>query len=183
MGKGFLFSVISLLGSPHVHHLALLRMCNNVHLPSAISLGSQMIKVPPLSFETILRLHDVDGSNKDGPIVRYEVLNEPFLATLRGVYLVTQNDEIVYCGKFTNTFAKRWLYTRGRYVYHFKRNVISEAILKHKKIEVHAQTEDILRSQIGQTGNDWISATSIEEKLIRDLRPVWNLVRLSQESD
>ena len=137
-----------------------------------------MITVPPLSFETVLRLHEVDGNNRDGPIVRYEILNQPLLTIRRGVYLVTQNDSIVYCGKFTNTFAKRWLYTRGRYVYHFKRGIISEAILKQDTIEVHAQEENVLRQQIGQEDNEWINISSIEEKIIRDLCPLWNMIGL-----
>ena len=135
-----------------------------------------MLFVPPLSFTTVLRLHEVDGRNDDGPIVRYEILNQPFLATRRGVYIVTQNGNIVYCGKFTNSFAKRWLYTRGRYVYHFKRSVISDASLEQHNIEVHAQEEDVLREQLGQTGNQWINVASIEEKLIHDLCPAWNFI-------
>ena len=135
-----------------------------------------MITVPPLTFAPVLRLHEVDGSNKDGPIVRYEVLDKGLLAVVRGVYLVTQDDVIVYCGKFTNTFSKRWLYAKDRYVYHFKRSVISDAIQEHRKIEVYAQAESVLKNQLGQSGNDWINVSSIEEKLIRDLRPVWNLI-------
>ena len=138
-----------------------------------------MIEIPPLSFTTVLRLHEVDGSDKNGPIVRYKVLDQPFLAYRRGVYLVTQNDAIVYCGKFTNTFAKRWLYTRGRYVYHFKRGVISEAISNQYAIEVHAQEESVLRQQIGQADNEWVTISSIEEKIVRDLRPVWNMIGLN----
>lgn len=134
-----------------------------------------MIEVPPFLFKTVLRLIEVDGRNKDGSIVRYEIIDEPFLSTRCGVYVVTQNDEIVYCGKFSNTFAKRWLYTRGQYIYHFKRNPISEALVKRGRILVHAQSEDTLKDQIGQSDNEWISAASIEEKLIRDLCPVWNM--------
>lgn len=140
-----------------------------------------MIEVPPLSFKTILRLHEVDGHDQYGPVVRYEVIDESFLATLRGVYLVTQDKEIVYCGMFTRSFAKRWLYTKGRYVYHFKRGVISDAILAYRNIEVHAQQEEVLKEQIGQAGNVWISASSIEEKIIRDLRPAWNLIGMGRE--
>lgn len=135
-----------------------------------------MINVAPLSFLTVLRLHEVDGYHDYGPVVRFEVLDAPFLSVRRGVYLVTQGDEIMYCGKFTNTFARRWLYTKGRYVYHFNRSLISEAITQHHKVEVHAQSEDALRGQIGQPGNDWVSVSSIEEKLISQLRPAWNLM-------
>lgn len=137
-----------------------------------------MLEVDGLSFISVLRLREVDGSNNDGPIVRYDVLNETFLKTPRGVYLVTKNDLPVYCGKFTNTFAKRWLYTKGRYVYHFKRGIIAEALLENHNLVVYAQEENVLRAQLGQPGNLWISATSIEEKLIRDLklRQQWNSV-------
>ena len=139
--------------------------------------GAMLVDVESLSFKTVLRLHTVDGHNGGGPIVRYEIIDAPFLATRRGVYVVTSNDVVVYCGTFTNTFAKRWLYTRGEYVYHFKRGIIAETIVNHE-VFVHAQSEECLREQIGQPGNEWVSVTSIEEKLIRDLkpRPIWNII-------
>lgn len=128
----------------------------------------------PLSFERVLRLTITDGFNADGPIVRYEEYDKSLGAMRCGVYLIVQDGEVVYCGKFTNTFARRWLYTKGEYVYHFKRGLISVALNDNRTLEVFAQNEGNLRAQLGQPGNSWISATSIEEKLIKDLRPVWN---------
>ena len=137
-----------------------------------------MLALLPLTFKPVLRLHEVDGENKDGPVVRYQVLDESFLATKRGVYVVTRNDDIVYCCKFTTTFSKRWLYAEGRYVYHFKRDVIAAAVLNGHDVAVHAQNEVVLREQLGYPGNEWISVSSIEEQLIRQLslRRHWNSI-------
>ena len=137
----------------------------------------------PLRFERILRLSRTDGFNADGPIVRYEEYDKA-LGTMRcGVYLIVQDGEVVYCGKFTNTFSKRWLYTKGEYVYHFKRGLISAALADNRRLEVFAQSEENLRAQLGQPGNGWISATSIEEKLIKKLRPVWNSLGRGKNED
>ena len=128
----------------------------------------------PFNFQRMLRLTESDGSNADGPIVRYEDYDTALGSMRCGVYLIVQDDEVVYCGKFTGTFARRWLYTKGKYVYHFKRGLISMALSEDRIIEVFAQDEPNLRKQLGHPDNEWISVTSIEEKLIRDLRPIWN---------
>ncbi|MBG8555978.1 hypothetical protein I5L79_20715 [Hymenobacter sp. BT594] len=130
----------------------------------------------PLKFDKILELDSVDGENKDGPIVRYIVNDEKFFSTRKGVYLIVQDNSIVYCGKFTNTFAKRWLYTKGKYVYHFKRGLIATALMANHQLIVFAQSEEQLREQLGLSDNEWISVSSIEEKIIRDLKPIWNSI-------
>lgn len=134
-----------------------------------------------LAFKTVLRLHTVDGQDNFGPIVRYDVRDEPFLNTTRGVYLVTLNSAIVYCGTFTKTFSKRWLYTKLEYVYHFKRKLIAGAV-GDNEVLVHAQSEASLREQIGQPGNNWINVTSIEDRIIRHLNPKWNVNGLLKQN-
>lgn len=129
-----------------------------------------------LSFERMLRLMNTDGSNSGGAIVRYEGFDSSRGAMQCGVYLIIQDGVVVYCGKFTNTFARRWLYTRDQYIYHFKRDVIAEALADKRTLEVFAQDEQSLRKQLGHEDNCWISATSIEEKLIKDLKPTWNVL-------
>ena len=128
----------------------------------------------PLRFQRMLRLTANDGFNADGPIVRYGDYDKEMGKMRGGVYLIVQDGEVVYCGKFTGTFAKRWLYTKDEYVYHFKRGLISMALTENRTIEVFAQDVAGLRAQLGHPGNEWISATSIEEKLISDLQPTWN---------
>lgn len=139
-----------------------------------------------LLFQRMLTLTKNDGDNARGPIVRYDNYDEKLgqklgydeeaKKLLGGVYLIVRNEEIVYCGKFTGTFAKRWLYTMGKYVYHSMRQQISLALeLEGKQVlEVFAQGVADLREQLGHPDNEWISATSIEEKIIRDIQPVWN---------
>ena len=134
------------------------------------------ISESPLKFKHVLKITATDGSNKDGPVVRYQVVDKTLLKERAGVYLIVQDGQIVYCGKFTRTFAKRWLYTKGQYIFHFKRGLLSAALLENRTIDVYSEGEEALRIQLGQPGNEWISATSIEEKIIRDAAPIWNSI-------
>ena len=134
-----------------------------------------------LRFQRMLTLTANDGFNADGPIVRYGDYDKEVGKMLGGVYLIVQDGEVVYCGKFTGTFAKRWLYTKGEYVYHFKRGLISMALNENRTLEVFAQDVTGLREQLGHPGNEWISATSIEEKLINDLQPAWNSLGMKKK--
>jgi hypothetical protein len=86
------------------------------------------MQLGPLSFRPVLALGPVQGANAEGPIVKYRVLDQSVLRESRGVYVVAAGNQVMYRGKYTNSFSKRWLYARLGYVYHFKRNEIAAAL-------------------------------------------------------
>lgn len=126
-----------------------------------------------LRFRPVLALGPVDGENDEGPIVRFRVLDQNMLYERRGVYIVRAGAAVLYCGKYTSTFAKRWLYTRDRYVYHIKRTAIARCIEAGVDVTVFAETETELRRQLNSSGES-VTIDRIEVDLIREFSPAWN---------
>lgn len=129
--------------------------------------------VASLNFRPALKLGPVDGMDEDGPVVRFDVLDNELLRKSRGVYIVATPTDVLYCGKYTGTLSKRWLYARLGYVYHFKRGDIAAALADNTPLTVYAETEELLRSQLNNAG-EWVDINSIEANLIRRLNPIWN---------
>ena len=136
------------------------------------------IKVQGLTFDHVLTATDVAGEpDENGAVVKYDVMHPAVSSLVRGVYIITENDVIVYVGKYTGTFEKRWLYTNLNKIYHHKRNAIAASRRAGSSVHVYAQTEDALRAQIPAAVNDsdmWINVGGIEAALIRTLAPAWN---------
>lgn len=138
----------------------------------------------PLSFQHVLSLTEVSGHNSGGAIVRYKEIAPAFHRTERGVYVVVENERIVYCGKFTNTFGKRWLYEAHKYIYHHIRDIAALSITNQHQVDVYSQDIETLKQQLGVQDAPWlsryISATSIEESIIEDISrdsyPIWNKI-------
>lgn len=129
-----------------------------------------------IPFLHVLTATAVNGADATGPVVRYvEHVNTRRLR--RGVYVVTVDGIITYVGKFTNTFAKRWLYTAGNKIYHHKRRSIAESLNDRHDVRVHAATEhDLLQAMMIPTPElmRWITIEGIEGALIAELKPAWN---------
>lgn len=136
------------------------------------------ISVQGLTFNHVLTATDVENEHDDnGAVVRYDIMHPDVAGLIKGVYVVTENDSVVYVGKFTGTFEKRWLYTKLSKIYHHKRNAIAASRRAGSSVRVYAQTEDELRRQIpaAETDTDmWINVGGIEAALIRTLAPAWN---------
>lgn len=131
-----------------------------------------------LTFLRVLTATDVTGADANGPIVEYaEHVNTRILR--RGVYVVTVDGVITYVGKYASTFAKRWLYTDGKKIYHHKRRDIAESLSAGCVVHVYAATEeDLLQTMMPPTPElmRWITIEGIEGALIAELKPEWNVV-------
>lgn len=145
---------------------------------SVMSTPQPPISVQGLTFNHVLTATDVENEHDDnGAVVRYDIMHPNVDGLIKGVYVVTANDSIVYVGKFTGTFEKRWLYTKLSKIYHHKRNAIAASRRAGSSVHVYAQTEDELRRQIPAAETDtamWINVGGIEAALIRTLAPAWN---------
>ena len=142
-------------------------------IPKEVQVKTDPRHVGPISFRPVLALGPVQGVNAEGPIIRYRVIDQTLLREIRGVYVIVAGDQIVYCGKWSTSFAKRWLYTRGEYVYHFKRNDIASSIAAGFNVTVFAQTERALQHQLRCDRR----IDSIEADVIHLLSPTWNKSR------
>lgn len=131
-----------------------------------------------LPFLHVLTATAVAGADATGPVVRYvEHVNTRRLR--RGVYVVTVDGVISYVGKYVNTFAKRWLYTAGKKIYHHKRRDIAESLSARCVVHVYAATvEDLLQTMMPPAPElkRWITIEGIEGSLIAELKPKWNVV-------
>lgn len=136
------------------------------------------LSVTGLTFDHVLTTTDVVHEHDDnGAVVRYDIMHPNVERLIKGVYVVTENQSIVYVGKFTGTFEKRWLYVNLNKIYHHKRNAIAASRRTGNAVHVYAQTEDALRAQIPVAAHDtdaWINIGGIEAALIRKLTPAWN---------
>ena len=131
----------------------------------------------PLTFHRVLRFSSIDGGTPEAPIVRYEEYDQELgRETTRGIALIVRNgNEVVYCDAFSNImFARKWLYTLHEYVFHSIRKKIAKEFYESESLEVYILNEEKLKAQLGQHTNPWVSASSIEERLIIDLHPAWN---------
>lgn len=130
-----------------------------------------------LPFLHVLTATSVAGADATGPVVRYlEHVNTQRLR--RGVYVVTVDGIITYVGKFTNTFAKRWLYSASKKIYHHKRRSIAESLSAGHDVRVYAATEhDLLQTMMIPTPElmRWITIEGIEGALIAEMKPGWNV--------
>lgn len=133
-----------------------------------------------LVFELVLVATEVEPEpDENGAVVRYVIHSGDPREIERGVYLITENDRIVYVGKYTGTFAARWLYTQLQKIYHHKRNAIADSLKAGNTVRVYVQTEDRLRRMIPLAAADvdsWINVDGIEHALVRILRPEWNRI-------
>jgi hypothetical protein len=137
----------------------------------------QTLNLEGLTFRHVITPTMIDGADSNGEIVRYEDHHGQLESLQRGVYVVTVDGEIAYIGKFSGDFAKRWLYTNLRKLYHHKRHSIADALKNGKTVHVFASTEEDLRSSIPTAAHDsdnWINIHGIESSLIRRLQPMWN---------
>lgn len=129
-----------------------------------------------LPFQHVLTATAVTGADATGPVVEYtEHVNTRRLR--RGVYVVTVDGFITYVGKFTNTFAKRWLYTADKKIYHHKRRSIAESLNARQVVRVYAAAEqDLLQTMMIPTPElmRWITIEGIEGALVSELKPAWN---------
>ena len=125
----------------------------------------------PFMFNRIIHFTGVDGGNE--PIVRFEWYDEDLGKTPRGIALVLgDGNEVVYCDEFNNThFARTWLYTRDKHVYHFIRQMIAKDFDKCNSLEVYILDERA-QSPASRLDNPWVSATSIEQRLITEPLPL-----------
>lgn len=140
--------------------------------------ANNVLIVGGLPFQHVLTATDVTGADANGPVVEYdEHVNTRILR--RGVYVVTVDGIITYVGKYANTFAKRWLYTAGKKIYHHKRRDIAESLSAGCQVRVYAATEeDLLEIMMPPTPElkRWITIEGIEGALIAELKPEWNVV-------
>ncbi len=120
----------------------------------------------------VLRLVEVDGENDEGFIVRYEELDR--LPKSEGIYVVKKDDQIIYCGKFTTGFTKRWLYAKDRYIYHVKRHGLARALQNRHKVLVFSEDLSALLLQHPNCGLD---LKGIERDLYDLYHPEWNKTR------
>lgn len=138
------------------------------------------VSVNGLTFDHILTATEVDElHDENGAVVRYQIAYSDLESMRRGVYIIVEDGHVVYVGKFSDSFSRRWLYTNLEKIYHHKRNAIAQSLHAGRAVRVYAQTEEALRSQIAVAANDldgWINISGIETALIRKLTPVWNSV-------
>ncbi|MBU3678544.1 MAG: hypothetical protein FGM32_02935 [Candidatus Kapabacteria bacterium] len=133
--------------------------------------------VEGLLFRHVLTPTLLRGASSTHQVVRY--VEHGDLSTLdRGVYLIAVDDVIYYVGKFTQTFAKHWIYDRKRTVYHHKRDRLAAALADDRTVHVYAASEDELRCYIPAAQNDpnrYVNVYGIEPALIERLDPLWNV--------
>lgn len=122
-----------------------------------------------LTLRCVLRLVEVDGENEEGFIVRYEELDR--LPKGAGLYVVKKGDQVIYCGKFTTGFITRWLYARGRYIYHAKRHGLARALQNQHKVFVFSEELPALLLQHPNCGLD---LKGFERELYDHYHPEWN---------
>jgi hypothetical protein len=137
----------------------------------------QTLNLESLTFRHVITPTMIDGADSNGEIVGYEDHHGQLESLQRGVYVVTVDGEVTYVGKFSGDFAKRWLYTNLRKLYHHKRQSIADALKHGKTVHVFASTEEELRSSIAAAADDshnWINIHGIESVLISSLLPAWN---------
>jgi hypothetical protein len=137
-----------------------------MHSTDTMPTPQPTLSVNGLIFDHILTATDVAGEpEENGAVVRYDIKHADVAHLIKGVYVVTENDAIVYVGKFTGTFEKSWLYTKLSKIYHHKRDAIAASRRAGNTVHVYAQTEDALRAQIPAAANDadlWINVGGIE---------------------
>lgn len=131
-----------------------------------------------LAFPHILTATAVDRNDSDEAVVRYSLAETDPRQMHRGIYIVTVDGQITYVGKFTKSFAKRWLYLEDSRLYHHTRHTIAAEIESGKTVLVYAASEEALTSQIGvdTATHIWINVHGIEGALIASLQPRWNSI-------
>ena len=108
-----------------------------------------------LPFKHILDLSKVYGEDGYGPKISFRIVNENFIAASNGIYFIVQGQEreIMYCGMCgTGSFRSRLLFNNTNDL-HFHnqdhiRVLICKALSEGEVIEVHAQTEEVLRQTL-----------------------------------
>ena len=132
--------------------------------------------VEGMLFRHVLTPTLLKGASATHHVVRYDELGD--LSALEcGVYLIEVDDTIFYVGKFTQTFAKHWIYDTVGTVYHHKRDRLAKALESGRTVRVYAATEDELRQYIPAAQNDpmrYVNVHGIEHALIARLEPIWN---------
>jgi hypothetical protein len=137
----------------------------------------------PLTFFHILDLHTVYGYDTYGPKIRFSIVNELFITDNNGIYIITLGREknIAYCGMCgARSFRNSLLFTNSNDL-HFHnqdriRNEVGQAILGSNSVEVHGQTEEMLRQQLlamGKHPSELGSLRAIKKVLIKLFGPKW----------
>ncbi|WP_146853457.1 hypothetical protein [Brevifollis gellanilyticus] len=91
-----------------------------------------------------------------------------------GVYVVFEDEKIVYIGSYQSGVAKRWLYLRKQDVYHFKKPLVADSLSRGAILKVFAQDERDIKEQLGCGDNVWVNSAGIEARLISIFHPPWN---------
>ena len=135
-----------------------------------------------LLFKHILDLSKVYDEDNHGPKISFRIVNENFIAANNGIYIIVQGQEreIMYCGMCgTRSFRNSLLFNKTDDL-HFHnqeriRSLIGAAI--GEGIEVHAQTEEVLRRHLASQSvspANLKTLNSIKKVIIDRTDPPWN---------
>ena len=135
-----------------------------------------------LPFKHILDLSKVYGEDDYGPKISFRIENENFIANNNGIYVIVQGQEraIMYCGLCgTNSFRNRLLFNSPDDLhFHNQKNIrLLIGVTIEEGIEVHAQTEEVLRRDLASQGVSQAklkTINTIKRVIIDRTDPPWN---------
>lgn len=129
-----------------------------------------------ITFKHVLTFIEIikDEGEKDRYRIDFLIESKEPPSKLPGVYVVEEGGNILYIGSYKRGVIKRWVKTRKRDIYHFKKANIERELKEGKIVKVFYQDEDVIKKELGYSNNPWISSHSIEDNLLEQCGTKWN---------